>query len=175
MEAPGTIYTIGHSTRDADEFLGLLQAYDIGLLVDVRSLPGSRKYPHFDKEQLEISLPANGIRYLHLPALGGRRKAAKDSPNTAWRHPAFRGYADYMESVEFAEAFSELELLASELPTAYMCSEAVWWRCHRAMISDQLKLNGWTVLHIISPTKADKHPYTSPAKIIDGQLSYEGE
>lgn len=175
MESSRTIYTIGHSTRDADAFLNLLRAYGIGLLVDVRSLPGSRKFPHFDKENLELSLPANGIRYMHMPALGGRRKAAKDSPNTAWRHPAFRGYADFMETTEFAEAISELEALATELPVAYMCSEAVWWRCHRAMISDQLKLNGWTVLHIVSEKKTEEHPYTSPAKIIKGQLSYAGE
>lgn len=175
MENQHTIYTIGHSTHDFDDFLAMLQAHGIGLLVDVRSLPGSRKFPQYDKENLEQTLPANGIHYVHMLSLGGRRKAAVDSRNTAWRHPAFRGYADYMDTPEFAVAVTRLESMALEIPTAYMCSESVWWRCHRAMISDRLKLNGWKVLHIISAKKTQEHPYTSAANIVNGDLNYSGE
>jgi uncharacterized protein (DUF488 family) len=150
----------------------MLQSFEIQLLVDIRSLPGSRKFPQFNKEELEISLPANHIEYLHLKELGGRRKVKKDSRNTAWRLPAFRGYADYMETEEFKDAIKVLEKLAKEKRTAYMCSEAVWWSCHRSLVSDFLKVHGWTVMHIMAIGKADEHPYTSPAKIVDGKLNY---
>jgi uncharacterized protein (DUF488 family) len=169
------IYTVGHSNKPFEDFMAMLQSFNIELLVDVRCLPGSRKYPHFDKEALEISLPQNDIEYLHLVSLGGRRKAHKDTRNTGWRHPAFRGYADYMETSEFSNGIQELETAALKFKTVYMCSEAVWWRCHRAMISDYLKLHGWDVIHIMGVGKAKEHPYTSPAKIVDGKLSYEGD
>ena len=110
---------------------------------------------------------------MHLLELGGRRKAAKDTRNTGWRHAAFRGYADYMETEAFAQGIAALEAAGSERPTAYMCSEAVWWRCHRAMISDYLKLAGWEVQHIMSMGKAKGHPYTAPARIVGGRLNYE--
>jgi uncharacterized protein (DUF488 family) len=150
----------------------MLQSFEIQLLVDIRSLPGSRKFPQFNKEELEISLPAHHIEYFHLKELGGRRKTKKDSKNTAWRLPAFRGYADYMETKEFKDAIKVLEKLGKEKRTAYMCSEAVWWSCHRSLVSDFLKVNGWTVMHIMAIGKAEEHPYTSPAKIVDGKLSY---
>jgi uncharacterized protein (DUF488 family) len=108
-----------------------------------------------------------------MKELGGRRKVDPNSKNTAWRHEAFRGYADYMETEAFQKGIEELEALASKKATAYMCSEAVWWRCHRSMISDVLKLRGWKVLHIMSETKAEEHPYTGPARIVDGQLRYD--
>lgn len=175
MNQSRTIYTIGHSSRPLEEFLAMLQSFDIGLIADIRSLPGSRKYPHFDKEELQVFLPQNHIQYVHLVNLGGRRRPDKNSKNTGWRHRAFRGYADYMETDAFTEGMDELKKAGAQLPTAYMCSEAVWWRCHRAMVSDSLKVEGWTVLHIMDIGKAKEHPYTAPAKIIEGRLSYEGD
>jgi uncharacterized protein (DUF488 family) len=172
-DGPLTIWTIGHSTRDLTEFLDLLRNSDIEVLADVRSYPGSRKFPHFNKESLEISLPEQGIEYIHVRQLGGRRKAKPDSKNTVWRNEAFRGYADYMETDEFREGIAELVRLAKESRTAIMCSEAVWWRCHRSLISDYLKAAGMTVLHILGPDKVVEHPYTSAASIVNGNLSYE--
>ena len=167
------IWTIGHSTRPIEYFIQMLQSFSIKMLVDIRSFPGSRRYPQFNKENLEISMPENGIEYLHLKALGGRRPAKPGSKNTAWKNAAFRGYADYMETNEFKEAIQELEKIAMKQRTAYMCSEAVWWRCHRSMVSDYLKAEGWTVNHIMDIGKSTEHTYTAPAKIIDGRLSYE--
>ena len=172
MKHDQNIWTIGHSTRTLEEFLELLKIYGIEHLVDVRRFPGSRKFPQFNKENLESVLVEEGFCYTYLEALGGRRKGNPDSKNTVWRHPSFRGYADYMETLEFKEAFSELEALASHKKCAIMCSEAVWWRCHRAMISDQLKANGWKVIHIMGEKNQQEHPYTKPAKIEDGQLTY---
>lgn len=166
------IWTIGHSTRSFEEFVSLLKAYNIQLLVDVRGLPGSNKFPHFNKENLQEELPKEKIDYTHLLSLGGRRKVSKDSKNTSWRNASFRGYADYMESNEFRIGIEELKELATNKNTAIMCAEAVWWRCHRSMIADQLKSEGWTVIHILSATKSELHPYTAPAKIINGKLSY---
>jgi uncharacterized protein (DUF488 family) len=168
-----TIWTIGHSTRSIDEFIELLQSFDIHLLVDVRNYPGSKRYPHFNKEALEKSLPENGIQYMHLKALGGRRKPIAGSANTAWRNTAFRGYADYMQTKEFQEAIKTLEASARKKATVYMCSEAVWWSCHRALISDELKSKGWTVLHIMDIAKATEHPYTKPARVLNGVLRYD--
>ena len=167
------IWTIGHSTRSLDEFLALLHSFHIRLLADIRNYPGSRRYPHFNKEALEVSLPANSIQYLHLKELGGRRKPVEGSTNTAWRHNAFRGYADYMQTDEFKKAIEILEAAAQKQATAYMCSEAVWWSCHRALVSDYLKWKGWTVLHIMDIGKATEHPYTQPARIVDGRLRYD--
>jgi uncharacterized protein (DUF488 family) len=169
------IWTIGHSTRSFDEFISILKYYQIECVADIRSFPGSRKYPQFNKEALEISLPQNNIRYFHLKNLGGRRKAYPDSKNTAWRHAAFRGYADYMETDEFREGIQQLEQIAMQKRTAYMCSEAVWWRCHRSMVSDFLKVQGWEVLHIMGRGKDKEHPYTSPARIIGEKLVYRNE
>jgi uncharacterized protein (DUF488 family) len=167
-----SIWTIGHSTRTWEAFIDLLQSFRITLLADIRNYPGSRRYPHFNKEHLEISLPGEGIAYRHLKDLGGRRKPVEGSVNTAWRVPAFRGYADYMETDVFKKAAEELEHLAAKERVAFMCSEAVWWSCHRALVSDYLKWRGWTVMHIMAPGKATLHPYTKAAKIIDGKLSY---
>src|SRR3569623_12590 len=144
-----TIWTIGHSTREFEEFVHLLKENEIELLADVRSFPGSRKFPQFNKESLEVTLPENGIEYIHLKQLGGRRKVKKDSQNTVWRHEAFRGYADYMETDDFRKGIDERIEIAEDKRTAIMCSEAVWWRCHRSMISDYLKSKGVTVFHIM--------------------------
>ena len=141
-------------------------------MADIRSYPGSRKYPHFNKENLEVQLPESSIAYIHLPSLGGRRKTSPDSKNKAWKNEAFRGYADYMETESFVNGIKDLERIALRNKTAYMCSEAVWWRCHRSMVSDYLKVNGWKVMHIMNVGKADEHPYTAPANIVDGKLLY---
>ena len=167
------IWTIGHSTRTIDEFISLLQANQIRLLFDVRSLPGSKRYPQFNKEALADSLGKTGIQYEHFPELGGRRKAKPESKNTAWRNASFRGYADYMETEEFRKGVERLlDLAAGAGPTAIMCAEAVWWRCHRSLISDYLKARGIEVLHIMDAKQTELHPYTSAARIVDGKLSY---
>lgn len=170
-----TIYTIGHSTHSMDEFLAMLQSFGIKTLVDIRSMPGSRKFPQFNKENLKISMEEAGIQYIHQSDLGGRRKIKKDSKNTRWNHPSFRSYADYMETEEFKNAIIKLEQTAIEQPTAYMCSEAVWWRCHRSMVSDYLKAKDWTVLHIMAIGKVQEHRYTAPARIVDGKVIYTEE
>lgn len=167
-----TIWTIGHSTRSLNEFVEMLNSFQIQIVVDIRSFPGSRKFPHFNKEALTISLPDAGIEYLPIKELGGRRKANPDSKNTVWRHPAFRAYADFMETETFHQGIKELEKIGSKKRTAYMCSEAVWWRCHRSMVSDYLKANGWIVMHIMGVGKVQEHPYTQPAKIVNGHLIY---
>jgi uncharacterized protein (DUF488 family) len=187
------IWTIGHSTRNIDIFISLLEENGIKLLADVRSLPGSKRYPQFNKEALAESLNARGIRYDHFPELGGRRKARPDSRNLAWRNASFRGYADYMETEEFQQGIKRLLELAAQgaavwaaaelrhdgweavtpWPVAIMCAEAVWWRCHRSLISDYLKSHGIEVVHILDANKVERHPYTSAARIVDGKLSYE--
>jgi uncharacterized protein (DUF488 family) len=167
------VYTIGHSTRSLDDFITILNSFNVTMLVDIRNYPGSKKYPHFNKEGLDGSLAANNIQYLHLKELGGRRKTAANSINTGWRNQAFRGYADYMQTSEFKEAIALLENIAQKRLTAFMCSEAVWWSCHRSLVSDYLKLKGWTVMHIMSAGKATEHPYTKPARLVDGLLRYD--
>lgn len=142
------------------------------MVADVRSFPGSRKFPWFNKENLEITLTENKIEYTHLKKLGGRRKVNPESKHTVWRNEAFRGYADYMDSQDFEDGLSELEKLGLEKRTAYMCSEAVWWRCHRSMISDALKVRSWTVMHIMDLEKATEHPFTKPAEVENGKLQY---
>ena len=170
------IWTIGHSTRTIDKFISLLEEHGIKLLADVRSLPGSKRYPQFNKERLADSLAKAGIRYEHFPELGGRRKARPDSRNTAWRNASFRGYADYMETEEFDKDVKRLLDIATEFgPAAIMCAEAVWWRCHRSLISDYLKARGIEVMHILDANKTEPHPFTSAAHIADGALSYESE
>jgi len=167
------LWTIGHSTRKIDQFTSLLEENGIKLVVDVRGLPGSKRYPQFNKEGLAQSLREHGIRYEHLPELGGRRKPRPDSRNTAWRNVSFRGYADYMETEEFRTGIERLVDLTSEVgPAAIMCAEAVWWRCHRALVSDYLKVRGIEVIHIADANKTEQHPYTSAARIVNGKLSY---
>lgn len=167
------IWTIGHSTHSIEVFIDIVKSFAIESLVDIRMFPGSRRYPHFNKEQFETSLNESGISYHHLVELGGRRKAKPDSKNTGWRVAAFKGYADYMETDAFHHGIQQLKDIASNQRTAYMCSEAVWWSCHRALVSDYLKVEGWTVMHIMSQGKAQEHPFTKPAKNIGGTLSYE--
>jgi uncharacterized protein (DUF488 family) len=170
------IWTIGHSTRSIDDFISLLKKNEIKLLADVRSLPGSKRYPQFNKDGLEKSLNAHGIRYEHFPELGGRRKPKADSRNTAWRNASFRGYADYMETEQFQKGVECLLAVAGEAgPAAIMCAEAVWWRCHRALVSDYLKARDIEVMHILDANKVEPHPFTSAAQIVGGMLSYGSE
>lgn len=167
------IWTIGHSTHSIEVFIGILHSFQIESLVDIRMYPGSRRYPHFNKETFERSLANAKIKYHHLVELGGRRKAKPDSKNTGWRVAAFKGYADYMETDAFHHGVQTLKDIATKQRTVYMCSEAVWWSCHRALVSDYLKVEGWTVMHIMGHGKAQEHPFTKPAKNISGTLSYE--
>jgi uncharacterized protein (DUF488 family) len=170
------IWTIGHSTRMIDDFISLLSANGIKLLIDVRSLPGSKRYPQFNKETLADSLGKAEIRYEHFPELGGRRKPRPDSKNAAWRNASFRAYADYMETEEFHKGMERLlDLAADAGSTAIMCAEAVWWRCHRTLISDYLKARGIGVMHILGANKIEPHPYSSAAQIVNGKLSYEAK
>ena len=167
-----TLWTIGHSNRTIEEFIQILLHYSIERIVDIRRLPGSDKYPWFNQDRLRESLKENGIEYVYLYLLSGRRPQRKESPNTEWRNKSFRAYADYMETDEFREGISELEKYALEKRSAIMCSEVLWWRCHRSMVADYMKSLGWYVINIFSIDKAEEHPYTSVAKIIDGKLRY---
>ena len=165
------IYTIGHSTHSADAFLALLRTHSVTQLADVRTMPMSRRHPHFNRDSLEKFLAASGIQYRHFGGLGGLRKPKRDSTNTAWKHPSFRGYADYMETEAFERAFRELVAFASEGPTAVMCAEAVWWRCHRQLLADALLVQGVPVWHILG-TDAKPHEMSAFARIRDGKVIY---
>lgn len=166
------IWTIGHSTRTLEEFVAMLQLFSITVLADVRHYPGSRKFPQFNKSELAQSLTRFGIRYEHFECLGGRRKANPDSVHTGWRHPAFRGYADYMQTDNFLHGIERLCNLAASERIACMCSEAVWWRCHRSMIADYLHIKRWNVLHIMSISKVAEHSFRVPAREVEGKLVY---
>lgn len=178
VEEPGDavarIWTVGHSTRSSHEFNEILLEHRIDVLVDVRSFPGSRRYPHFNKTELSHTLAAVGIPYYHSPELGGRRRPSPESKNMAWKNPSFRAYADHIESDEFKEGIENLIALIGEKRAAIMCAEALWWRCHRSLIADFLKANGVQPIHIIDAKHTEAHPYTTAARIIDGRLSYEG-
>jgi uncharacterized protein (DUF488 family) len=166
-----TVWTIGHSTQALEDFIRLLEEHGIAALADVRRFPVSRRHPHFAAAPLSSSLPARAIEYHPLTDLGGRREPVPGSHNTAWREPAFRGYADYMETAEFGAAIDRLTKLAVQKRTAIMCAEADWRSCHRSLISDYLKARGDVVMHI-SATGATEHPFTRAARIVDGRLSY---
>lgn len=172
MKEEKQIWTIGHSTHSIEKFLEMLKSFDIQLLADIRSLPGSKRYPHFNSDTLSAALAENKIGYIHLKDLGGRRKPRSDSQNTAWRVEAFRGYADYMETDDFRKSVTQLEEMARKQRVVYMCAEAVWWRCHRSLVSDYFKHAGWKVMHIMDVAKAEEHPYTSPASIEENKLVY---
>ena len=167
-----TIWTVGHSTRPIGEFTDFLHAHEIRLLVDVRTIPRSRHNPQFNTDTLAESLKEAGLSYLHMPALGGLRKARKDSINEGWRNASFRGYADYMQTEEFSHALEELMMHGRQNPTAIMCAEAVPWRCHRSLIADALVTRGWDIRHIMSPEKATPHVLTSFAHFEKGKLTY---
>ncbi len=167
-----TLWTIGHSTRDWDVFVGMLQEARIAVLADVRRFAGSRRNPQFSGQSMAQALPEAGIRYWPLPEFGGRRPPRPDSPNTAWRNDGFRGYADYMATAEYAAAREKLETTSRRERTAVMCAEAMWWQCHRGLIADDFKSRGWEVIHLMAPGREEPHPYTSAARIVEGHLDY---
>jgi uncharacterized protein (DUF488 family) len=170
----GQILTVGHSTHSFEEFLDLLERHRVGCLADVRIMPGSRRLPHFAGETLARALPEAGIAYLHMKELGGRRKPLAVSPNTGWRVAGFRGYADHMQTDRFRTALEALMARARTCRTAIMCAEALWWRCHRRLISDALLVRGWEVLHIGSDGSLAQHELTPFAVVESGTLSYPG-
>ena len=172
MQAPASVWTVGHSNRSEGEFLALLVAHGIEAIADVRRFPGSRKHPQFGAEALEASLAGRGIAYAWLPALGGRRRPEPDSPNDGWRNPSFRAYADYTATEAFAEGLAQLLNMTFACRTAIMCSEVLWWRCHRALISDVLLFEGVAVTHILGPNSTSAHTYTSPARVTPAGLDY---
>jgi uncharacterized protein (DUF488 family) len=170
-----TVSTIGHSTHPIEEFIAMLQAHGILRLVDVRTIPKSRHNPQFERDALALSLASTGIEYTHLPGLGGLRHPHKDSINTGWRNASFRGYADYMQTPDFAANLERLIELASERPTAIMCAEAVPWRCHRSLIADSLSVRGIDVQEILSATKTQPHSLTPFARVQGHQVTYPGQ
>jgi len=175
-ESPASpkLWTVGHSNHPLEKFLAILQAHAISRVLDVRRFPTSRKWPHFDAAALAASLGAEGVGYVSLPALGGRRRSAPDSPHTAWRNEAFRGYADFMDTPEFAEAFDRAAALARELPSAILCAEAVPWRCHRSLLADAFLARGWCVEDILSAAESRPHRLAAFARLEGTRVIYDG-
>ncbi len=170
------LYTVGHSTRSLDELIETLQAHGIETLVDIRAFPMSRRLPYFNRESLEKSLLAAGIRYVWMKALGGyRKKSREDSPNIGLRNASFRNYADYMLTAKFENAIAELVALAEGSRTAYMCAERVYFRCHRMLVSDWLALHGHEVLHIDGLGPVKPHRLTAEARMLESKLIYRGD
>lgn len=172
---PATIYTIGHSNHSAEVLFGLLEFHGIRALVDVRAVPGSRRHPQFGREALPLGCRAHSIGYHWMPALGGRRRSARDraSPHVAWKVPAFRAYADYADTPEFAGALAELETVAIATPAAFMCAEALWWQCHRRLVADRLLVAGWSVQHIGAGGRTTPHALPDFARVEDGRIVYD--
>jgi uncharacterized protein (DUF488 family) len=170
------LYSIGHSNRPLEDFLVLLAEHHIVGLADVRAFPASRRWPHFNREALELSLAEAGIRYLWVPELGGRRKPRQgvESRHKAWTVDSFRHYADYAESEDFARGLAKLVELGAAGPAAYMCAEALYWQCHRRLISDHLLLHSHEVVHIGGRGRAETHRLTPFARVVGGQLIYDG-
>jgi uncharacterized protein (DUF488 family) len=169
------IFTIGHSTRSLDELVTLLRAHGVTQLADVRAIPKSRRHPHVARDALAQSLPPLGIGYRHFRALGGLRRPRPDSRNTAWQNDSFRGYADYMQTAEFERAITDLVDWSADGPTAMMCAEALWWRCHRQLIADALVVRGIDVCHIMTSHSAPPHALTSFARVdAAGGVTYPG-
>jgi len=173
--APLTIFTIGHSTRPIDEFIELLGTNGVTQLIDIRTIPKSRQNPQFNTDSLAASLRAARIRYLHLKALGGLRHAKADSVNLGWRNASFRGFADYMQTDEFAAALDRVIELAKERPTALMCAEAVPWRCHRSLVADALTVRKIRVLEIVSSAEPKEHALTPFAHVRGTQILYPAD
>lgn len=170
-----TLWTIGHSNRELDEFLALLAAERIESLADVRRFPGSRRHPHFGQDALSAALENAGVSYVHFPALGGRRSSPHPSTqNAGWRVAAFAAYADYMLTDDFARAFDELSALAARSRTVIMCAEALPWQCHRRLIADQFTAQGWRVRDIVGPNSIQEHSLPPFARITNGQVTYPG-
>ncbi len=168
------VYTVGHSTRSLEEFVDLLQAYGVTLLIDVRVAPSSRRFPHFTAASLQAALRAVGISYRHLKDLGGWRRPRPDSPHTGWRSPGFRGYADHMETPQFALALEEVLARARTDVVALMCAEAVPWRCHRQLVADALLARGVEVVHIRDRARSEPHRLTPFARLEGTRVVYDG-
>jgi uncharacterized protein (DUF488 family) len=169
-----SIFTIGHSTHPIERFIELLTEYRITVVADVRSYPASKRWPQFNQAELQDSLRRVSIEYRWLKHLGGRRHSKRvDSPHTAWEVPAFRSYADYTETADFESGLVELTGLADAAPTAYLCSEGLWWRCHRRIISDYLAVRGWSIEHIMPDGKLKPHVIAPFARVVDGRLIYD--
>ena len=171
------LWTIGHSTRSADEFVGLLQLHGITGLADVRTIPKSRRHPHFGGEALAERLKHEAVEYRHFPALGGLRRPRSDSSNTGWKNASFRGYADHMQTPEFSDALEALMEFGGRTNAAMMCAEAVWWQCHRMLVSDALTARGVDVRHIMSdrgPSAVQPHRLTPFAQVSMGRVTYPG-
>jgi uncharacterized protein (DUF488 family) len=168
------VWSVGHGTRPAEELVVVLNEAGIKVLADVRSVPGSRRHPQFGRSALTSSLADAGIEYVHLRGLGGRRDALRDSPHVALKVEAFRGYADHMATEEFAADYARIDMLARERSTAFMCAETLWSQCHRRMLSDRLTVDGWSVVHLLAPGKSEPHHLWDVARVVDGQLVYDG-
>jgi uncharacterized protein (DUF488 family) len=168
------IFTVGHSNHSAHQFLALLEVHGIRQVADVRTVPRSARHPQFSKEALAGCLDDHGIGYRHFPELGGLRKPRRDSVNTGWRHPSFRGYADYMQTEGFHSALAALEEFSAALPTAVMCAEAVWWQCHRRLLADALLVRGVPVRHILSTGPPKPHELSEFARVAEGSVTYPG-
>ncbi len=169
------IWTVGHSTLAATDFIALLQSHDIRLVADVRRFPSSRRHPQFNRASLAASLATAGIEFRHLPDLGGRREARPDSDNTGWREPGFRGYADHMQTEPFRAGVAKLLDTAGDKRVAIMCAEKAWQNCHRGLIADHLKASGIEVLHVLDRGQTVLHPYTDAARFVNGALSYAAD
>src|SRR5262245_60282924 len=165
-------YTMGFSTRTWEETLEILSAHSIQRLIDIRTLPGSKRTPQFNLEHLRTELPRVGIEYIHMKSLGGLRKPRPVTVNSAWRNDSFRGYADYLQTPEFNEALNTLQELVTEKTSVYACTEAVFWRCHRQLVSDALLVRGLKVGHIFNATKAEPHKRTDFAKVDGVKITY---
>jgi uncharacterized protein (DUF488 family) len=174
MPRLSVIYTIGHSVHTAEAFVELLGAHGIRQVADIRTVPASRRHPHFSKTALDAFLARHGIAYRHFPALGGLRKPRPDSVNTGWRHDSFRGYADHMQTAEFREEVCRLEDFARTAPTTVMCAEAVWWQCHRRLLGDALLVRGVSVRHILSRADPKPHQLSEFAREQQGEVIYPG-
>ena len=174
MTGLAPIYTIGHSTRTADELLAMLQAHAVTAVADVRAIPRSRRHPHFSAAALQSSLAAHRIAYHHLPGLGGLRTPSPDSRHSGWREPAFRAYADHMATPEFRETLAALLQIGQKFLAAVMCAESQWWQCHRQLIADALLVRGIEVRHIVSATEAPAHQLTPFAQVVGGEVRYPG-
>jgi uncharacterized protein (DUF488 family) len=169
------IFTVGHSTHSFDEFVSLLHRNGVRSLVDVRMYPRSRRHPHFNTESLAVELPGEGVEYVHERGLGGRRSPVPGSPNGGWREEQFQGYADHMATAEFLDALARVEGRARSVPTALMCAEGLWWRCHRRLTSDAMLVRGWRVLHIAPDGTTSEHELTPFAVVSDERLTYPPE
>ena len=171
---PDVVFTVGHSTRRAEQFLDLLRAHGVRQIADVRTVPKSARHPQYNSAALDAFLHTHGVAYRHFPALGGLRKPRPDSVNSGWRHPGFRGYADHMQTPAFEAGLRELLAFAAAAPTAVMCAEAVWWQCHRQLLSDALLAVDVPVRHILDSKEAKPHRLSDFARIRAGKVSYPG-